>query len=118
MEAAEGVKPKFILMIFSPYRDLYTHPPGMRKAHAKGERQSPTPGNPNGRASCLRRETLLQHWSHRLQRWTHRVTILHQFTNKSVDNISKSRFHTLLMQNDYVQTDFFRFFLKNLSLNS
>ena len=40
--------------------------------HVFDERQSPTAGNPNGRASCLRRETLLQHWSHRLQRWTHR----------------------------------------------
>ncbi len=52
-------------------------PSGMRKAHAKGVReaslkeirQSPRSGNPFGFASCLRRETLLQHWSHLLQRW-------------------------------------------------
>ncbi|WP_414589065.1 hypothetical protein [Scytonema sp. PCC 10023] len=29
-------------------------------------RQSPAEGDPNGRASCLGRETLLQHWSHLL----------------------------------------------------
>ncbi len=40
--------------------------------HTFGEHQSPTAGNPFGFASCLRRETLLQHWSHRLQRWIHR----------------------------------------------
>ncbi len=34
-------------------------------------RQSPTAGDPFGFASSLRRETRLQDWSHRLQRWTH-----------------------------------------------
>jgi hypothetical protein len=35
-------------------------------------------GNPFGFASCVRRETLLQHWSHLLERWSH---LLQHWTN-------------------------------------
>jgi hypothetical protein len=53
----------------------------LRTRYANDERQSPTEGDPFGyllrrgcaNASCLRRETLLQHWSHLLQRWSHQM---------------------------------------------
>ena len=35
----------------------------------------PTEGNPFGFASCLRRETLLQHWSHLLQNFSLRLPL-------------------------------------------